>query len=299
MTPYSNIEVRQPSSLGEALDWLAEAAGKGETLRPMAGCTDIMVDANYGRLQWQRFVELWSLRDELGGVRWSDDGLTLELGALATYADLLADERARSSLPQLCKASSLVGATQIQARGTFAGNIENASPAADAVPMLMALDARVRLQSVRGVRELPLDGYYSGYRQTQRDPDELITATVIPQPSVAPSGHFFRKVGTRAYQAVTKVGLSACLDWQQGAVAQARVVATAMGPTICRCPALEEALVGVHTLNTTTNERLRAAQTTDLTPITDLRSTATYRNEVFHRLVMAAVLETRPDNEVG
>ncbi len=292
MTAYSTIDVVRPGSVDDALRRLSESAAAGAPLRPMAGCTDIMVDANYGRLQWQRFVELWSLRGELGALRWLDDG-TLEIGALATYAELQADERAQTQLPQLCAASSLVGATQIQARGTFAGNIENASPAADAVPVLMALDARVRLRSVRGQRDLALDDYYTGYRQTRRQPDELITATLIPPQTVAPSGRFFRKVGTRAYQAITKVGLAANLDWQQGAVAGARVVAIAMGPTICRCPAIEAALVGATGVEATTAARLRDAQATDLTPIDDLRSTARYRAEVFHRLVAAAVGATR------
>ena len=291
MTPYSSIDVLRPSSLNEALRWLAEAAAGREPLRPMAGCTDIMVEANYGRLQWQRFVDLWCLRGELSGLRWQPGGAgaSLLIGALTTYKELLADPTAQEQLPTLCLASSLVGATQIQARGTFGGNVENGSPAADAVPVLMALDAKVHLQGVNGRRSVPLDRYYGGYRQTMRGDDELIVALSIPaQPHCA---HFFRKVGTRAYQAITKVGLATRLQWRDGAIEQARVVAIAMGPTICRCPALEQALVGMTVLDDTGRRALRAAQDRDLTPISDVRSTAAYRAEVFARLVCQAVTE--------
>ena len=294
MTPYSAIEVLRPSSLNEALRWLAQAAEGGEPLRPMAGCTDIMVEANYGRLQWQRFVDLWCLRGELSGLRWqpSGTGASLLVGALTTYSELLADPMAQARLPTLCLASSQVGATQIQARGTFAGNVENGSPAADAVPVLMALDAKVHLQGVNGRRSVPLDRYYSGYRQTGRTADELIVAISIPaQPDCS---HFFRKVGTRAYQAITKVGLATRLQWRDGAIEQARVVAIAMGPTICRCPALERALVGMTGLDDPNRRALRDAQALDLTPISDVRSTAAYRAEVFARLLCQAVTEASP-----
>lgn len=294
MTPYSSIEVLRPSSLEEALRWLSQAAAGKEPLRPMAGCTDLMVEANCGQLRWQRFVDLWSVRDELSGLRWgsSDEGASLLMGALTTYSELLADPTAQAKLPTLCQAAALVGATQIQARGTFGGNIENGSPAADAVPVLMALDAKIHLQGVNGRRSVPLDRYYGGYRQTMRTDDELIVTISIPaQP---PSAHFFRKVGTRAYQAITKVGLATRLQLADGVVTQARVVAIAMGPTICRCPALERALVGIAGLDDANRRALRRAQDFDLTPISDVRSTAAYRAEVFHRLVCQAVTEATP-----
>ncbi len=218
----------------------------------------------------------------------------MSIGALATYSDLLGDARACAELPTLALASSMIGATQIQARGTFVGNVENGSPAADSVPVLMAMDARVRLQSLRGVRDVPLADYYTGYRQTQRADDELIRALIVPGQEVALGGHFFRKVGTRTFQAITKVGLAARLDWQQGAIKSARVVAVAMAATICRCPQLEQALVGATGVTKDLKRGLRAAQAADLTPISDVRSTDRYRVEIFHRLVCQAVEDTAP-----
>lgn len=299
MIQYSRVEVLRPSNVMEALDWLHDAAEKGEPLRPMAGCTDLMVDANSGRLKWGRFLDLWGLRFALGELEWALAGAvepdSLEIGALATYGDLLADGRACVELPTLACASSLVGATQIQARGTFAGNVENGSPAADAVPVLMAMDARVRLTSVRGIREIALHEYYTAYRQTQRAEDELITAIILPHQEVGARGHFFRKVGTRSYQAITKVGLAARIRWEDGAIADARIVAVSMAATIARCPHMEKALVGVTALNDATRDALRSAQDQDLTPISDVRSTGRYRREVFFRLVCQAVAETNPD----
>ena len=297
MTPYSTIDVLRPSSLNEALRWFADAAEGAEPLRPMAGCTDIMVDANYGRLQWQRFVDLWPLHDHLGGLRWQGAGdspeSSLLIGALATYSDLLADPLAQARLPTLCQASAVVGATQIQARGTFAGNVENASPAADAVPVLMALGAKVHLQSIDGHRSVPLDRYYTGYRQTVRAANELIVAISVPSQPSDGTSHFFRKVGTRAYQAITKVGLATRLVWRDGVIASARVVAIAMAPTICRCPTIEQALLGMARSDEISRQALRDAQAADLAPISDVRSTARYRAEVFHRLLCQAMDQAR------
>ncbi len=299
MTLYSRVEIVQPSNVHQALEWMHEAAEQGQPLRPMAGCTDIMVDANFNKLKWRRFINLWGLRFALGELEWALEGAvepdSLQIGALATYGDLMADARACIELPTLATAASLVGATQIQARGTFAGNVENGSPAADAVPVLMAMDARVRLANLKGIREIPLDQYYTGYRQTQRGADEMITALILPHQDVGPRGHFFRKVGTRAFQAITKVGLAARIHWQGDSICEARIVAVSMAPMITRCPHIERALVGMNDLNDDTRDILRNAQEQDLAPISDVRSSDHYRNEVFFRLVCQAVLETRPD----
>ena len=298
MIQYSRIEVLRPTNVQQALRWLQEAAAKGEPLRPMAGCTDIFVDANSGRLKWTKFIDLWGLRFALGDLEWALQGAvepdSLEIGALATYGDLLADPRACTELPTLACASSMVGATQIQARGTFAGNVENGSPAADAVPVLMAMDAHVRLASVRGIREIPLHTYYKGYRQTQRADDEMITAIILPHQDVGPRGHFFRKVGTRAFQAITKVGLAARIHWRDDAICDARVVAVSMAATITRCAHLEQALVGLERVDDSARDKIREAQNLDLKPISDVRSTGRYRREVFFRLVCQAVGETHP-----
>jgi len=286
MTLLHDIDAVRPATLAEALDLLQTS---GAELRPMAGCTDVLVEAHFGKAMPRRFLDLTGLHAELGGLAYDDEGL--HLGALCTYAQALRDPRLQREAPALWHAASVVGATQIQARGTFAGNVENASPAADAAPVLMALDAEVELVSMSGLRRVPMAQYYSGYRQTVRRADELIAALVVPQRSLGRPGQWYRKVGTRAYQAITKVGLAAHLTWQDGVVQEPRIVAVAMSATIKRCEHLE-ALVRGRRLEDLGDAELRAAQALDVQPIDDVRSTAAYRAEVFARLLRQALAAT-------
>lgn len=286
MALLQTIAAVRPTDLDDALERLRVAAEAGQPLRLLGGCTDVLVEAHFGKAMPASFLDLSGLRADLGGLAWDDEGL--HLGALCTFAEALRDERLRRDLPGLALAASLVGATQIQARGTFAGNVENASPAADAAPMLMALEAQVELLSTEGVRRVPLSAYYTGYRQTQRRPGELIAALVVPASVLGQPGQFFRKVGTRAYQAITKVGIAAYLPRRDGVMVAPRVVAVAMAATIQRCAHIEAALDG-KALADIDWPALRQAQVLDLQPIDDVRSTAAYRAEVFARLLRQAV----------
>lgn len=284
-----DVAVLRPTDLQSALQMLDAAQRQGQPLRPMAGATDLLVEAHFGKPLPAQVLDLWPLRKTLGGLTWSEDGL--RIGALATYAVALEDPRFSLELPALAKAASLVGATQIQARGTFAGNVENASPAADAAPMLMAMDAQVELASLRGVRNVALQNYFLGYRRTAREADEIITALTIPAESLGHRGQWLRKVGTRAFQAITKVGLAGVFTWDQGVLQDVRLVAVSMAATPLRCAALEGHLRH-KTLAEIEPIALRAAQARDLKPIDDVRSTAEYRAEVFARLVEQALRET-------
>ena len=284
-----DVQVVRPGTLQEALELLDDAQRQGQPLRPMAGATDLLVEAHFGKPLPAQVIDLWALRRQLGGLTWSAAGL--RIGALATYSEALEDPAFAAKLPALAKAASLVGATQIQARGTFAGNVENASPAADAAPVLMALGAQVELSSLRGVRTLPLHSYYLGYRRTAREPDEIITALSVPAASLGHPGQWLRKVGTRAYQAITKVGLAGLFTWDQGVLRDVQLVAVSMAATPQRCAALEGHLRH-KTLAAIEPKALRAAQALDLKPIDDVRSSAEYRAEVFARLVEQALRET-------
>lgn len=284
-----DVHVLRPADLHHALSLLDGAHRAGQLLRPMAGCTDLLVDAHFGKPMPAQVLDLWALRHTLGDLQWSERGL--RIGALATYATALKDQRFCRELPALAKAASLVGASQIQARGTFAGNVENGSPAADAAPMLMALGAVVELSSLRGVREIPLDSYYLGYRRTVRMPDEIITALHIPAARLGQPGQWLRKVGTRAYQAITKVGLAGAFTWTDGLLQDVQLVAVSMAATPLRCVALEGHLRHKRLVDVDP-AALREAQARDLTPIDDVRSTADYRAEVFARLVEQALRET-------
>jgi CO/xanthine dehydrogenase FAD-binding subunit len=264
------VNVLLPSTLPEALDTLAHDA----TAVPMAGGTDLLVHWPVRIEAHDRtYVDLSRL-DELKPVTWKTDELVL--GALTTYWDVIRDERAGREFPLLVAAARQVGAIQIQARGTWAGNIVNASPAADGVPALMAYDAIVVLQSLRGREEIPLDRFYSGYKDMRRRADQLVVAIRIPRRPY--SFQVFEKVGSRRAQAIAKVGLAithSSVGW--------RVVAASVAPTIRRCAVIERLLeTGAQVASP---EDLFPAIARDVAPIDDIRSSARYRANVMARVL--------------
>src|SRR5206468_10946271 len=204
--------------------------------------------------------------DSLRPLRWTADELLL--GGLTTYWDVIRDDRASQEFPLLVDAARQVGAIQIQARGTWGGNIANASPAADGVPVLMAYDAVVVLESATGGREeVPLDRFYTGYKQTRRRPDQLVVAIRIPWR--AHDVAVFEKVGGRRAQAIAKVGLAiahSAAGW--------RVVAASVAPTVRLCTAIERLLTDGTPVRGP--DDLLPAIERDIAPIDDLRSTAAY-----------------------
>jgi CO/xanthine dehydrogenase FAD-binding subunit len=256
---------------------LAALAATPEAV-PVAGGTDLFVHwpTRVGEHDGT-YLDLSGL-DDLAGLRWEDTALVL--GGRATYWDVIRDERAVRELPLLAQAARQVGAIQIQARGTWAGNIVNASPAADGVPVLMAYDAIVVLESVRGRAEVPLADFYTGYKQMRRAPDELVVAIRVPRRPYALQR--FIKVGSRRAQAIAKVGLAIARS-----AAGWRVVAASVAPTVRRCPALERVLSEGVPLRSP--EDLLPAIDRDVTPIDDIRSTAAYRREVMARVLFDAV----------
>src|SRR2546428_591267 len=224
------VTVLLPGSERDALEMLAAADGDAV---PIAGATDLLVSWP-GRLEDHRktYVDLSGLAG-LRPLRWTGDELVL--GGLTRNWDVIGDVRVREEFPLLVAAAGQVGAIQIQARGTWAGNIVNASPAADGVPVLMAYDAVVELESVSGREEVPLDRFYTGYKEMRRRPDQLVVAIRLPRRPY--SVQKFVKVGSRRAQAIAKVGLPitrAAAGW--------RGAAPSTAPTIRRCPTIERLL---------------------------------------------------------
>jgi len=264
------MNVMLPGSVPEALEMLARDAA----LVPIAGGTDLLVhwpvraDAHE-----PTYVDLSRL-DSLKPLRWTEDELIL--GGLTTYWDVILDARARAELPLLVDAARQVGAIQIQARGTWAGNIVNASPAADGVPVLMAYDAVVVLESRSGREEVPLDRFYAGYKQMKRRPDQLVVAIRIPRRRY--TYQVFEKIGGRRAQAIAKVGIAISRSG-----AGWRVVAASVAPTIRRCPAVERLLETATPI--ASPEALLPAIAQDVAPIDDMRSSADYRTRVMARVL--------------
>ncbi len=244
---------------------------------PIAGGTDLLVHWPAAHALHERSWLDLSALEELRAIRFEGD--TVELGALVTYWDVIQDERF-TALPLLSRAALTVGAVQIQTRGTWAGNVANASPAADGVPVLMAYDAEVVLASASGRRTVLLADFYHGYKQLEARPEELIAA--LRMPLRAYDFEEFIKVGSRAAQAITKVGVAIThseAGW--------RVVANSLAPTVCRCGTIEELLERQRVVDSA--EALLPAIRTDVSPIDDIRSTATYREHVFSRVLYHAL----------
>src|SRR5262245_62627272 len=196
--PLNARSLLDPRSLADALKMLRDEG----PLTPMAGCTDLYVALNFGTLKETRFLNLWRL-DALRTIEMRGDLLCI--GAVATYTDLIRSPLVRKRIPMLAAASSEVGGVQIQNRGTLGGNIANASPAGDTLPALAAADASVVLTSAAGTRRVAFSAFYTGYRATVRRPDELIAGVEVP---VLRGRQSFRKVGTRAAQAISKGALA-------------------------------------------------------------------------------------------
>ncbi len=264
------MQVHRPYTLHDALALMAATP----TPTPIAGGTDLLVSWHHKPKEKLALLDLSQLGGELAAMRLTAD--TLELGALTTYWDVIASPEVSRAFPLLAEAARQVGAMQIQTRGTWAGNIGNGSPAADGVPVLMAYDATVVLQSTRGRREVQLDGYYTGYKKTVRLPDELIVAIQIPRRTR--KAEWFEKVGARAAQTITKVGVAVVND-EKGW----RVVANSVAPYVCRCRNLESALQKGQKFKSP--EEIRDILKNDIAPINDMRSTAAYRETVLSRVL--------------
>jgi xanthine dehydrogenase small subunit len=286
--------VTSPRLLAEAYAALASAT-PGRTVRPVAGGTDLLV-ALTGELGEppDAVVDLWGI-DGLRGI--VIDGGDLQLGALTTYTEVRRSALCREHVPALVEAAATIGAAQIQNRGTLGGNIANASPAGDTLPVLLAADARFVLGSVRGERVVPASAFWTGYRQTALAPDELLVRILVPL--VGDREMRFRKVGTRRAQSISKVVLSLAWRAPGGAVAgrsgapwqDVRLALGSMAATPVRATATERVLEGAAPTPETAD---RAAETlaAELEPIDDVRSTAGYRRvvaaRVLHRLLREA-----------
>jgi CO/xanthine dehydrogenase FAD-binding subunit len=272
------VRILTPETLDEALAMLADEPDAA----PIAGGTDALVNWPARIDDHERtWLDLAGVA-ELRRITWDRDALVL--GAMTTFWDVIQDERIGRELPLLSAAARRIGAIQIQARGTWAGNIANASPAADGVVVLMAYGASVEVAGEAGrsgAETIDLDRFYTGYRQTLLGRGRLITAIRVPL--VDRDIALFEKVGPRRAQAISKLALAVTHGdcW--------RVVAGAMAPTVTRCPSIERMLDDEHPVNRPGD--FLPAIDADLSPIDDIRSSAEYRRIVMGRVLYHALRE--------
>ena len=260
-----------PATLDDALDSLAG----GGKWKPFAGGTDLMVLVEAGKLPHKNYVNIWNLK-ELRGIGVSNEQITL--GALTTYTEVQANRVLREEFPMLYQAAKETGGIAIQNRGTLGGNIVNASPAADSPPALLAYDAEIELISKEGERRIPYSRFHLGYKQMDIRQNELLRAIRL-QRSAKPITHYYRKVGTRKAQAISKVCFAAIGRLSEKKIAEIRIALGSVAPIPIRCVRTESALLG-EPITSRTLAAARAALAAEISPIDDLRSTKDYRLSV-------------------
>jgi CO/xanthine dehydrogenase FAD-binding subunit len=248
----------RPRDLADAL----RLYGETPDVRPIAGGTDLIVILHAGAIQPpprppRALLDLWHL-GELKGIRRVDG--TIEIGAAESYTNIIRSALAQRHVPALVEAARTIGAAQIQNRGTLGGNLANASPAGDTLPVLLAADAVV----VTDRRAIPVAGFFTGYRRTALQAGELIVAVRFPLDGRTVR---FRKVGTRAAQAISKVVVAVSL-------APARIAVGSVAEVPLRAARAEAALARGDV------DGAVDAIAADIRPIDDVRSTAAYRRAV-------------------
>lgn len=261
----------RPLSVSDALQALAAEADAGRPWAIVSGGTDFF-PTRVGRALSEPVLDLSAL-DELSGIRELPGHY--EIGARTTWSEVL-----RADLPPLFQglkqAAREVGGVQIQNAGTVGGNLCNASPAADGVPPLLALDAVVELASARGRRELPLERFLLGNRKTALAPDELLTAVRFSKPQ-GPTRSGFSKLGSRKYLVISIVMAAAVLERDgTGRVRRARIAVGACSPVAQRLPALEATLQG-RPADGALADTARPEHLRPLSAIDDVRGSADYR----------------------
>ena len=280
-TALSQLALERPTKLSQALRMISTSNGAERPVL-LAGGTDLFVYLNAGTHEGRRFLDLSAL-DDLRGLKVARSG-ALVVGALTTFRDLGAHPRVSKGWPSLAAAARVIGAAQIQNRATIGGNIANASPAGDSLPVLLAHDAIVRVESVRGERTIPFAELFAGYRKLSMAPDELILSVEVPS---VPAGTkaFFRKVGTRAAQSISKVVFAGLLHTGRGGVVDfARLAWGSVAAVPVRAAFAEAALLGARPSRAVAEAAIEVLGR-DIAPIDDIRSDGAYRMTVARNLL--------------
>ena len=266
------LRIATPRTLDDALSLMGD-----RPLTPIAGATDLYVGLNFGTLSATQFIDITRL-PELLGITLRDD--TLRIGAGESYSAIMRSPLVQQRLPMLAQAASQIGGVQIQNRGTLGGNVANGSPAGDSLPVLAASDAVLVLRSTNAERRVAFTDFATGYRASVLRTDELIVAVEFPRVDGA---QWFRKVGTRAAQAISKLVIAAVR------APVPRIAIGSVAATTVRVPRTEAALAAGAGIDEACN-----VLQTEITPIDDIRSTGDYRRKVAANLLRRFWADTSP-----
>ena len=272
----------RPRNLEEALRALSDPE---QGAVAVAGCTDLMVVDHATGRSHKTVVDVLSL-PELRGIE--VQGGYVDIGAATTFTELRESAAIVEHCPILAEVAATIGAWQIQNRATIGGNIANASPAGDSLPVLLALNAECVLAGPSGERSVSYDQMHLGYRQTALQPGELIKRVRIPLVS-SESVQLFKKVGTREAQSISKVVVAMVVQLRDGRMNDVRIGAGSLAAIPVRLPEAEAACEGSAPSASVASEAGRRAGS-EVTPIDDVRSTATYRRFALERVVRRMVL---------
>jgi CO/xanthine dehydrogenase FAD-binding subunit len=273
----------QPQTLGEALAVLADPE-RGAV--PVAGCTDLMVVDHATGREHKTVVDVLRL-PELQGIALRDG--CVDIGAASTFTEIRENALIQEHCPILVEVAATIGAWQIQNRATIGGNIANASPAGDSLPVLLALNAQCVLVGQDGQRCVSYDHMHLGYRKTALQPGELILRIRIPLPSPW-TVQLFKKVGTREAQSISKVVVAFVADLSEGRMQNVRIAAGSVAAIPLRLAMAEKVCEGAAPSSTVAGDAGRSAGS-EVSPIDDVRSSADYRRFALERVVRRMVLQ--------
>jgi CO/xanthine dehydrogenase FAD-binding subunit len=273
----ADYELAAPGSLQRVLTLYANEPG---SWLPIAGGTDVMVLYAAGKLPARKLVNIGDLR-ELKRIEVTSS--EVRIGAGCTYTDLRQHSVIAKEFSLLARAAAWTGGIANQNRGTLGGNIANASPAGDSLPVLLVYDADLILVSVRGERRIPYQTFHTGYKKTLLAPDELIHSICISR-NLKGYMSYAKKVGARNAQAISKVVFAAMARISNAIVEDVRLAAGSVGPIPIRLTGTELALAG-RAIDNRLLETAGKVMAEEIQPINDIRSTAEYRTAVLRNLL--------------
>ncbi len=282
LRPLPKFNYFSPSSLGETFKMLSDYKGKS---RLLAGGTDLLVKMKKGAVSPDVVVDLSKI-SELSFIELA--GGNLRIGGLTRLADIGESSLVREKAPALAEAIDVLASSQVRNRATIAGNLCNASPAADTAPPLLVLDASVKLRSPDGERIVPLAEFFLGPEQTVAKPDEGLTEVIIP---LQEGSSAFIKLGRRKAFTLSVTSVAAFTRVKDGRFEEVRVALGAVSPTPMRARKVEEALKGKE-VNEENIEKAAEAVKEECCPITDVRASAEYRTEMSYVLTKRVLGKT-------